>query len=110
MSICIYEAKSDTDAVFCIPSSVPWFTAWNQYFKFACKLYLKYTFYLFSMSCIRGFIEMVWHQNVPSPIQYGRNDKLETERLFWKFYNIILNETFKFNQTPFGRSCLWFFN
>ena len=28
---CSYEAKSDTEAVFCIQASTPWFTAWNQF-------------------------------------------------------------------------------
>ena len=64
MYICNYEAKSDTEAVFSIQSSLPWFTAWNQFYTFACKQYFKYIFCLFSMSCIKRCIRMDRHKNV----------------------------------------------
>ena len=45
MYIYNYEVKSDTEAILCIQGSVPCFTAWDQFQKFACELYIKYIFY-----------------------------------------------------------------
>ena len=103
MCICNYEAKNDTKAVsnehtlvFCLKPSL----------KVRMQTVLEYTFLLpFSISFIRRVIEMDKHRkSVRFLIQYGRYDKLISQRLFWKFYNTILNDTYEFYQTPFGRS------
>ena len=49
----------------------------------------------------KRFIEIAWHKNDRFLIQYIRYDKLERKLLFLKFYDIILNGTFKILQDTF---------
>ena len=95
MCICNYEAKSDTEAVFCIQGSSTLVNCLKPILKFRIKLYFKYTFYLFSMACIKRFIEMDW-QHVRSLIQYGRYDKLVRERFLFLFFFLFFFFCFVF--------------